>query len=191
MFRRVAKRPLKYRIVPCLTLKLCILVWSTAGGVLYSSERKLATLRLRDFKTCISLSVFQSKVLRRLYPATPKLEKKPSPPHSVEGLANKACVKRITPKGGLIIGKVAVKIGTLISKHTIHWELLRSRGSCFCSLFLSQEVKRRRKVWPILAGVCTQSRLLRQTSRHMQKNLSTSPHQGVLIVTRTQLVRRL
>lgn len=48
--------------------------------------------------------VFQSKVLRRLYPATPKLEKKPSPPHSVESLANNACVKRKTPKGGLIIG---------------------------------------------------------------------------------------
>lgn len=55
------------------------------------------------------MSVFQSKVLRRLYPATPKLEKKPSPPHSVEGLANKACVKRKTPKGGLVIGKVTVK----------------------------------------------------------------------------------
>lgn len=60
---------------------------------------------------------------------------------------------------------------------------------CFCFSFMSKEIKRQCKVWPILAGVCTQWCLLQQTSR--QKNVSTSPHQAVLIVTRTQLVRRL
>ncbi|KAG7226232.1 hypothetical protein INR49_002982 [Caranx melampygus] len=38
--------------------------------------------------------VFQSKVLQRLYPAAPKLEKEPSPPCIVEALAKKTCVKR-------------------------------------------------------------------------------------------------
>ncbi|XP_070698329.1 glutamate-rich protein 1 [Pempheris klunzingeri] len=38
--------------------------------------------------------VFQSKVLQRLYPAAPKLEKEPSPPRFVEALAKKPYVKR-------------------------------------------------------------------------------------------------
>ncbi|XP_035529610.1 glutamate-rich protein 1 [Morone saxatilis] len=37
---------------------------------------------------------FQSKVLQKLYPAAPKLEKEPSPPHMVEALAKKNNVKR-------------------------------------------------------------------------------------------------
>ncbi|XP_041810121.1 glutamate-rich protein 1 [Chelmon rostratus] len=38
--------------------------------------------------------VFQSKVLQKLYPAAPKLEKQPSPPHIEEALAKKIYVKR-------------------------------------------------------------------------------------------------
>ncbi|GAA6213778.1 glutamate-rich protein 1 [Lates japonicus] len=38
--------------------------------------------------------VFQSKVLQRLYPAAPKLEKEPSPPCIVDALAKKTFVKR-------------------------------------------------------------------------------------------------
>ncbi|XP_028995632.1 glutamate-rich protein 1 [Betta splendens] len=38
--------------------------------------------------------VFQSKVLQKLYPAAPKLDKEPNPPCIVEALANKTYVKR-------------------------------------------------------------------------------------------------
>ncbi|KAM9341008.1 uncharacterized protein erich1 [Symphorus nematophorus] len=38
--------------------------------------------------------VFQSKVLQKLYPAAPKLEKEPSPPRIVEALAKKPYLKR-------------------------------------------------------------------------------------------------
>lgn len=149
---------------------------------------KVNTTKL-TFTTCISPSVFQSKVLHRLYPATPELEKKPSLPPSPENLTKKACVNRKTLKSGPVVGKIPITIITTISKHTVHWELLQSRGFGF--LFLSQKIKRRHKVWLILAGVSTQCCLLRQTTRHMQKNLSSSSRQAVLIVTRTQVVRRL
>lgn len=43
--------------------------------------------------------VFQSKVLQRLYPAAPKLEKDPSPPRIVEALAKKTHVKRKASQG--------------------------------------------------------------------------------------------
>uniref|UniRef100_UPI0037E718A5 glutamate-rich protein 1 n=1 Tax=Semicossyphus pulcher TaxID=241346 RepID=UPI0037E718A5 len=38
--------------------------------------------------------VFQSKVLKKLYPAAPKLEREPSPPNIVDALAKKTYVKR-------------------------------------------------------------------------------------------------
>lgn len=48
--------------------------------------------------------VFQSKVLQRLYPAAPKLEKEPSPPRITEGLAKKVSVKRKISSAGTITG---------------------------------------------------------------------------------------
>ncbi|XP_038584946.1 glutamate-rich protein 1 isoform X2 [Micropterus salmoides] len=44
------------------------------------------------------IQTFQSKVLQRLYPAAPKLEKESSQPGMVEALANKICVKRQASK---------------------------------------------------------------------------------------------
>lgn len=62
---------------------------------------------LHLFFNCFSWSVFKSKVLQRLYPATPELEKKPSQPRCPENSTNKAYVNKKTLKDGPVIGKNA------------------------------------------------------------------------------------
>lgn len=52
--------------------------------------------------------VFQSKVLQKLYPAAPKLEKQPSPPHIEEALAKKIYVKRKASPEDTATGKIIV-----------------------------------------------------------------------------------
>jgi len=61
--------------------------------------------------------VFQSKVLQRLYPAAPKVEKEPSPPSIVEALANKTSVKRKASQGDNAAGKIR-NFDPLPLKHT-------------------------------------------------------------------------
>ncbi|XP_035850723.1 glutamate-rich protein 1 isoform X2 [Sander lucioperca] len=48
--------------------------------------------------------VFQSKVLQRLYPAAPKLEKEPCPPRIVDALSKKNYVKRKASQQDTVIG---------------------------------------------------------------------------------------
>lgn len=48
--------------------------------------------------------VFQSKVLQKLYPAAPKLEKQPSPPRIVDALSRKTYVKRKASQQDTAIG---------------------------------------------------------------------------------------
>lgn len=88
------------------------------------------------FAACVSVSVFQSKVLQRLYPTTPELEKKQSPPRSPENLTNQACVNRKSLKDGPVVGKIPVKSIMIISKYTVYGELL-----CFFFFFPVAENK--------------------------------------------------
>lgn len=150
--------------------------------------------------------VFQSKVFQKLYPAAPKLEKEPSPPGIVEGLAKKVYVKRKASQEGSTTGKITfssaflalTKVHILGEKNLyfliyffplilfpffqnayiiIHAELLPPYHSCHWSLFLSclsQEMQERYRVQLILAGGCTRSYLLLQTTRQIQRNPSRS-----------------
>lgn len=64
--------------------------------------------------------VFQSKVLQRLYPAAPKLEKEPSPPCIVvESLAKKTCVKKKAIQEHTAAGKIRILLLTFFSENIL------------------------------------------------------------------------
>lgn len=62
---------------------------------------------------------FQSKVLQRLYPAAPKLEKESSQPGMVEALANKICVKRQASKVDTATGKITFSLPVILAAYNI------------------------------------------------------------------------
>lgn len=61
--------------------------------------------------------VFQSKVLQKLYPAAPKLEKQPSPPRIVDALSRKTYVKRKASQQDTAIGKLTLSSPVILAAY--------------------------------------------------------------------------